>query len=128
MCHLILLLPLFGLAVFWIWPLPAALPVYLVLLTVSAFVYIALLKAMQQPVTTKREGLIGETGKVTDIKNHEGHLMVHGEIWAFGASDNLKAGDPAIITGLRGLKLNVKGTGEGKGYLSIITTSNRNLR
>jgi hypothetical protein len=39
MCHLALLLPLLGLPLFWVWPLDLALPVYAVLLLVSAGVY-----------------------------------------------------------------------------------------
>jgi len=47
MCHLVLLLPLFGLTVFWLWPPAVAIPVYLVVLAVSAGVYYLTLVAMR---------------------------------------------------------------------------------
>jgi membrane-bound ClpP family serine protease len=108
MCHLVLLIPIFGLAVFWIWPLSVALPVYLVIFTLSAMVYYALLKAMRQPVKTGLQGLIGEIGKVTDIKDHKGHIDVHGEIWEVESTSKLKKGDLAKVTGVNGLTLQVQ--------------------
>ena len=53
MCHLVLLLPLFGLAVFWLWPPAVAVPVYLAVLVVSAGVYYLALVAMRLPVTAR---------------------------------------------------------------------------
>ena len=108
MCHLVLLIPVFGLAVFWIWPLSVALPVYLVIFTLSAMVYFALLKAMRQPVKTGLQGLMGEIGEITDIKDHKGHIDVHGEIWEAEIIGNLKKGDRAKVTGVNGLTLQVQ--------------------
>jgi membrane-bound ClpP family serine protease len=114
MCHLILFMPVFGLPVFWIWPLSVALPIYLLILTVSALIYLVLLKAMHQPVTTGRQGLVGEIAEITDVKNHKGHVTVHGEIWAADIAGNLGRGKEGIVTGLNGLRLQVQKADLGK--------------
>jgi membrane-bound ClpP family serine protease len=108
MCHLVLLMPLFGVIVFWIWPLSVALPVYLVILALSGLIYFVIMKAMHQPVKTGRQGLIGEVGEISDSKNHRGHVSVHGEIWEADISSNLHRGDQAVVTGVNGLRLEVQ--------------------
>lgn len=108
MCHLVLLMPLFGLIVFWIWPLSVALPVYLVILALSGLIYFVILKAMHQPVKTGRQGLIGEIGEISDNKNNKGHISVHGEIWEADIGSNLHKGDQAVVTGVNGLRLQVQ--------------------
>jgi membrane protein implicated in regulation of membrane protease activity len=107
MCHLVLLLPIFGLIVFWIWPLSISLPVYLVILMLSGLIYFALLKAMHKPVVTGREGLIGESVDVIDMLNHNGHVRYEGEIWEAYSNDSLIKGDKAIILEINGLKLKI---------------------
>jgi membrane protein implicated in regulation of membrane protease activity len=108
MHHLILLMPLLGLALFWVLPLPVALPAYLVVLLVSILIYIAILKAMHRPVKTGQQALIGDTCEITDIKNHKGHVMLHGDIWEADISGYLHKGDEAIVTGVKGLRLKVR--------------------
>lgn len=68
MCHIILLLPIISLVLFWILPLAYALPLYLVVLVASILVYFAMMKAMKRPVTTGKEGLIGE---IAEVKGYE---------------------------------------------------------
>jgi membrane protein implicated in regulation of membrane protease activity len=108
MCHIVLLMPLLALVLFWILPLEVALPVYLVILLVSILIYISLLRAMHRPVTTGQQALLGETCEITDIKNHKGHVMLHGEIWEADISGHMHKGDEAIVTGVNGLRLKVK--------------------
>jgi membrane-bound serine protease (ClpP class) len=107
MCHVILLMPFIGLVVFWIWPLSTALPVYLVILSLSGIIYFALLKAMHKPVVTGREGLIGESVDIIDMSNHNGHVRYEGEIWEAYSEDSLYKGDKAIILEVNGLKLKI---------------------
>ena len=81
MCHVVLLMPVIGLMVFLIWPFGTALPVYLVIFSLSGLLYFAILRAMQRPVRTGNEGLIGNPVEIIDIDSNEGHVRVHGEIW-----------------------------------------------
>ncbi len=107
MCHLILLMPLIGLVVFWIWPLSIALPVYLVILTVSGMIYWLIMKSMHRPVTTGPEGMIGKVVSVIDMSHHIGHVRAGGAIWRAESNDSLHAGDKATILGVENLTLRV---------------------
>ncbi len=108
MCHIVLLMPVFGLSVFWLWPLSVALPVYLGIAVLSGFIYFALLRAMHQPVKTGKEGLIGEIFETTGKLNPEGEVLVHGEIWKAVSSEKLKKGQMAEIVGIEGMILKVR--------------------
>jgi membrane-bound serine protease (ClpP class) len=105
MCHVILLMPVLGLVVFWIWPLSVALPIYLVILAVSGTVYAAIMKAMHRPVTTGTEGLIGRHVQVIEWSGHSGHVRVQGAIWRSESDEQFQAGDTADIGAVEGLTL-----------------------
>ncbi len=79
MCHLILLLPFFGLAAFWIWPLSLAMPIYGGILLFSAFFYLAMMRAMRRTVRTGKAGLLHQKAEVLKALNPEGQVRVHGE-------------------------------------------------
>ena len=107
MCHLILLLPIIGLVVFWIWPLSVALPVYIAILVISGTMYWMILKSMRRPVTTGTRGMIGKSVEVIDMSNHVGHVRAGGAIWNAESSDSLRAGDKATILGVDDLTLRI---------------------
>lgn len=108
MCHIVLLMPVLGLGVFWILPLPIAIPVYLVILAGSIFVYYAMIHAMQCPVKTGVEGMVGDVGEVLDRLNPRGKVRVHGEIWKAESSDFSNRGDQVEVIGANGLTLKVR--------------------
>ena len=64
MCHLILLMPILALPLFWVLPIPVAVPGYTIVLVVSGWVYWLALRAMHRRVQTGREALLHETGSV----------------------------------------------------------------
>lgn len=107
MNHLILLLPLIGLVVFWIAPLSIAIPVYLVILIASGLAYYSIIKSMRRPVVTGKEGLIGQTVEITDMSGHTGHVRIQGELWRAVSDDILHAGDKAVILDVEKLTLRV---------------------
>ena len=113
MCHLVLLLPLFGLAVFWLWPPAVAVPVYLVILFLSAGVYYLAIVAMRLPVTVGREALAGARGKVVSLDSEELRVRVRSEVWRARASEKLSLGDPVEVQEIAGLTLKVKRIAEG---------------
>ena len=94
MCHLVLLLPLFGLTVFWLWPPAVAGPVNLVVLVISAGVYYLALVAMRLPVTVGPEALAGARGKVVRVESGELQVRVRSEVWDASTSEKLSLGDP----------------------------------
>lgn len=106
MCHLVLLLPILGLAVFWIWPLPVAIPVYAVVAALSGLLYAFVLKAMRKPVRTGKEHLVGAVGTVVARTDAGIEVRVESELWTADAMDaGLDVGDVVRVVGLEGLKL-----------------------
>src|SRR5680860_605803 len=88
MCHLALLLPVVGLAVFFVLPLPVALVIYLVILGASVLLYKAVIDVMCRRVVTGREAMLGaharvkrlESGRV-GVKSGQVVVCVRGELW-----------------------------------------------
>ena len=107
MVHLILLLPIIGLVVFWVLPLSIALPAYLVLLGISGIIYYLAIRSTHRPTTTGKDGLIGKSVLVTEISAREMHVRVDGEIWRATSNDLLRSGENAVIVGIDGLTLKV---------------------
>lgn len=108
MCHVILLLPLLGLAVFWVWPLSIALPVYAVVAALSAWSYWYVLKAVQRPVMTGMEEMGGALGRVLEVGDHDARVRVHSEVWSAESDDALRPGDWVEVTKVSGLRLTVR--------------------
>ena len=108
MCHLILVLPVLGLAVFWLWPLSVAAPVYAVILAISLAMYYLIMQAVRRPVMTGAEEILQKTGKVLEVRGRKISVRVRGEIWNAESSDRLHTGDDVSITGLEGLVLRVQ--------------------
>ncbi|MFQ5864937.1 MAG: NfeD family protein [bacterium] len=108
MCHLVLMMPVLGLAVFWFLRFSLALPAYVVILILSALVYLVIMQAMKKSVQTGPEGLLHEMVEVLEPLRLEGHVRVHGEIWKAESSEPLRKGDRAEIVGVEGLTLKVR--------------------
>ena len=64
MCHLVLLMPVISLSLFWIAPMGFAVPGYLFILVLSIFLYWLITKAMKQPVRDGFQSLIGTEARV----------------------------------------------------------------
>jgi membrane protein implicated in regulation of membrane protease activity len=108
MCHLLLLLPVLALPVFWILPLAVAVPSYALVLVVSVAAYIGLVKAMRRPVLTGREHMLGATGEVIGGSGTTLRVQIDGELWsARSAQEALKPGDAVRVVAVEGLCLTV---------------------
>jgi inner membrane protein len=108
MCHLILLMPVLALAVFWIWPLSVAGPVYVVVAALSLWMYAVIMRAMRRPVVSGAEELVHSIGEVTEIQGNELRVRVHSELWNAESNDFLRRGDRVKVVGMRGLILRVR--------------------
>jgi len=60
-CHLLLGVPLLGIALFFFLPLPVALPLYF---AASAFVWVKVYRAMRIPVAVGQEAMVGRLAPV----------------------------------------------------------------
>jgi membrane-bound serine protease (ClpP class) len=113
MGHLVLVLPLLGLIVFWFLPLEVALPVYLIILALSAALYRSILKAMHRPVSVGIETMIGQEGEVVEVSPRGARVALGGELWKAVSDTPLMKGERVEILQVRGLSLRVKRS-EGK--------------
>jgi membrane protein implicated in regulation of membrane protease activity len=108
MCHLILMLPVLGLPVFWLLPLSEALPIYGVILALSILVYVYVMRAMHHPVETGAEEILHSTGKVVEVGAQDVSVRVHSEMWRAVSDEKLKPGDLVEVVGIDGLQLRVR--------------------
>ncbi len=57
------------------------------------------------------EGLLGESGVVTEVIDPEGLVFVHGEYWRARAGERLEPGEKVVVRGVEGLLLEVTKSG-----------------
>ncbi|MFQ6006425.1 MAG: NfeD family protein [Woeseia sp.] len=109
MCHLILLLPVIALPVFWLLPISASIPIYATVFVISAWIYWYVVRVMRRPVVTGAEELQHGVGKVASIDD-DGviRIRVDGELWRAKAAAPLKVGDKLRVVRLEGLVLHVE--------------------
>jgi membrane protein implicated in regulation of membrane protease activity len=112
MQHLILILPLIGIVIFWIFPPDIAIPIYLLILVLSAMMFWAIVRAMKKHPKTGSEGLIGATASVVSnfqTSNKARYVVrIQGELWNAHSSDILKTEELVTVTGVNGLTLFVQ--------------------
>jgi len=112
MWHLIIMLPIVGIIVFFLFRPGVAVPIYLVILLASGLVYWSLARAMRRRPKTGREGLIGATARVVSRvqpgSSAQYLLRTQGELWGADSPDTLKEGELVTVTGIDGLKLRVR--------------------
>ena len=118
MCHLILMLPLLALPVFWLLPLSVATPVYLVIAATSGVIYWLIVRAMARRPAVGVETMIGAQAKVISVTGSEPHsryiVRTHGELWTARSQSNLVAGENVTITALNGMTLDIKRQDAGR--------------
>ena len=107
MCHLILLMPLFGLPLFWLLPLGYALPINVVIWLTSAFLYWLITRAMKRPLQDGFQSLIGTEAEVVSrlAPDHSAQYLVRaqGELWSAYSTDTLQPGEQVSIMAVKGI-------------------------
>jgi len=93
MCHVLLVLPLLALPVFWVFPMTAAAPIYGVVIGLSGAVYWFAIRAMNQPVQNGPESMIGEFGIVIECHGRDILVQARNELWQAVCSVQLCEGD-----------------------------------
>lgn len=119
MCHIVLMMPLFGLGLFAVLPLPAALSAYMVVLGTSILLYRAIHRAHRHPPTGGPEALRGCRAQVRWDRGSYLIVGMRGEYWTAdlvdergiyqGASTRprLESGRTVEVIGSRGVRLQV---------------------
>ena len=110
MCHLVLLMPFIGLAIFWVSPMSVAVPAYLVILALSIWVYWYVMKSVYWPVQTGIEKIRRGTGTVITVEDSHLTVSMNGEIWNAESPDRLAANDKVEVFDIQGLVLKVRST------------------
>ena len=114
MQHAILLLPLIGIVVFFIFPPEIAIPVYLVILAISGILYWFIIRVMMKQPNMGREGLIGMEGRVVSkLEPKPGEearymIRIRGELWRANSQEELFPGDIIEIVAVNGLILDIR--------------------
>ncbi len=115
MCHLVLLMPVIALPVFWLMPPAYAVPIYAVIAFLSGLVYWLITRAMRNPVATGTESIIGTRAEVISVSNLQGYakylVRAGGEIWTASGAGNLQPGEMVTIAAVDGIKLVIKPDG-----------------
>jgi membrane protein implicated in regulation of membrane protease activity len=108
MCHLILLMPIVALPVFWVFPLLVAGPLYAVVFVLSVAFYVAVVRTMRRPPETGREGILHASGVVERVAGDTLSVRINGEHWkARCRGEQLAPGDPVDVVSIEGLTLGV---------------------
>lgn len=115
MCHLVLLMPVIALPVFWLMPPAYSVPIYAVIAFLSGLVYWLVTRAMRNPVATGAESMIGTRAEVISASNLQGYskylVRAGGEIWTASSADTLQPGELVIVAAVDGIKLVIEPAG-----------------
>lgn len=115
MCHLILLMPVLALPIFWLMPLNLAIPIYMIIGLITGFLYWLIAKSMGKQPATGSESLIGAAGEVVSKLgpgNHAKYLVrSQGELWSANSPDLLRTGETVSIAAVDGIRLVVRRNG-----------------
>lgn len=107
-CHLLLLVPLAGLGLFFVLPWPAAVAVNALLAAFALGIAIPAMRALKRPVLTGREALVGTSVEAVSDIEREGLVRCQGELWtATGNGVRIPKGARLTVVGVLGAKLMV---------------------
>jgi len=112
MCHLLLLMPVIALPIFWLAPLNVAIPIYAVIVLISGVLYWLIVKSMRKTPLVGAESLPGTEAEVVSklSPGHTAQYLVRsqGELWRARSADVLEPGETVRIAALRGISLVVE--------------------
>ncbi|MFC1939365.1 NfeD family protein [Chloroflexota bacterium] len=101
----IVVLQFFGIRI----PLPVKIVMGLVLGTFVFIIHVAVIPSFHRRVVTGSEGMLGVQGRVVEVLNPVGVVIVKGERWrAVSVDDNIEADETVEIVGVERLTLKVK--------------------
>ena len=102
-------MPFFALPVFWLFPFPMALTIYLIIAGIFLFLYFLIFKAMMAKPLVGKEAMVGKTGVVIKDIAPEGKIQYATEIWnAMTRGKNFSVGEQVMIHGFRGMNVLVR--------------------
>lgn len=119
MCHLIFLLPLAGIPLFFFLPLGFAMSGNAVIWVITAFLGRAIIRVMRKPVKTGVKSLIGsEAGVVSKLppdRSAQYIVRCRGELWSAYSEDGLEPGQQVEVVAMKGIGVIVSPMGSHRG-------------
>jgi len=102
-------MPVIGLPIFWLVPTNLAVPSYLVIVLISAFLYWLIVGAMRKPIQDGFQSLIGTEAEVVSklAPDAPARYLVRaqgeGELWSAYSTDALDIGERVNIVAVKGI-------------------------
>lgn len=121
MCHLIFLVPLAGIPLFWLLPLEYALPINVLLWIVSSILGYKVMRAMMRPPDDNFKRLTDtEAMVVSTVNQGYGKYLVkaENELWTARSNETLRPGERVKVVATEGIKLVVKRVGTETGVIT----------
>lgn len=106
--HLLVLLPVLGLAFFFVLPWSLAVPAFAAVAMISAVMFVPALRALRLPPKTGVEGMIGGAARVVEPLRPQGVVRYGGELWQAVADEPLDPGIWVRIVAVSGMTLEVR--------------------
>jgi len=113
MCHLVLLMPVFALPVFWLLPWPLATAIYGCVLALSTWLYYVIIKLMHRPSKIGLHTLFDADGTVVQTEGLCGLARIGRELWKVESRTPLFENQRVRVTGRRGFVLQVADAAPG---------------
>lgn len=115
MCHILFLLPVIALILFFL--LPPGQATFISVPLFLLFVWLAWVtwKDMRRPVSTGIEGLMGGKAQVVGKTRDGAKVSLRGELWDAVSDDELTMGDTVRVTSFERMKLVVRKDVDSRG-------------
>jgi len=114
-CHLLFLVPVVGLGLFWFLPWPVASVLYVAGVAPSVLIAWVGWRALQAPPATGKEAMVGEAAEaLTDLAPY-GQVRYGNDLWTARSPVPVTSGGRVRIIAVDGIKLHVVPDGRGGG-------------
>jgi membrane-bound ClpP family serine protease len=108
MCHIVLILPILGLSLFWFLDFSLALPLYIGLVVLSGGVVLLTVQALRKPASSGIEGMRGDSAEVVEALRPHGTVRYHNTFWYAKTREPIAVGETVRIVGNTGICLMVE--------------------
>lgn len=108
MCHLLWMLPVLALPLFWIFDFYTAFPIYLGVVVLSGVMFYLTMRSMRQAPQSGIESMQGEIVEVMEASGSRGRVRYHNTVWYAIAREPIAVGEKVRIIGNQGLRLIVE--------------------
>ena len=108
MCHVLWMMLILGLPLFWVLDFFLALPLYLGILALSGVVLLLTVQSLKQPPSSGIEGMHGDIAEVVEALCPRGKVRYHNQLLYAAAREPIGVGETVCIVGHQGLCLLVE--------------------